>query len=230
MDKYEFNIAGSTLYEFIWTDFCDKYIELSKFYNDNTTKSVLVRVITDIVKMLHPFMPYVTEEIYSKLPIKEAESIMISKYPEYNKKEVFTTNIDSVLEFITMFRNKKAELGNIGEYNVVVNIEDETTRNIIINMLKLGDKVVSEGSGTEVKLNELEVVIVYDNSKNLEEEKEKLLKEKESLEQSIARREKLLSNEGYVNKAPKEIVNKERENLEKERNILEIVLNKFTNL
>jgi len=211
MDKYEFNIAGSTLYEFIWSDFCDKYIELSKFYNDDTTKSVLIRVITDIVKMLHPFMPYVTEEIFSKLPIREAESIMISKYPEYNKKEIFTTNIDNVLEFITMFRNKKAELGNIGEYRVIVNIEDETSKNIIVNMLKIGDKIVTEGNGTEVKLGDMEIVIVYDNTKNLEDEKEKLLKEKENLESSIARREKLLSNEGYVNKAPRAIVDKERE-------------------
>ena len=227
MDKYEFNIAGSTLYEFIWTDFCDKYIELSKFYNDNTTKSVLIRVITDIVKMLHPFMPYVTEEIFSKLPIRESESIMISKYPEYNKKEVFTTNIDNVLEFITMFRNKKAELGNIGEYSVIINIEDETSRNIIVNMLKLCDKIVSEGNGTEVKLGNMGIIIVFDNTKNLEEEKEKLLKEKENLEQSIARREKLLSNEGYVNKAPKAIVDKERENLEKEKNLLNDILIKL---
>ena len=227
MDKYEFNIAGSTLYEFIWTDFCDKYIELSKFYNDNTTKSVLIRVITDIVKMLHPFMPYVTEEIFSKLPIRESESIMISKYPEYNKKEVFTTNIDNVLEFITMFRNKKAELGNIGEYSVLVNITDETSKNIIVNMLKLGDKIVNEGNGTEVKLGNMEIIIVYDNTKNLEEEKEKLLKEKENLEQSIARREKLLSNEGYVNKAPKAIVDKERESLEKEKNLLNDILIKL---
>ena len=230
MDKYEFNIAGSTLYDFIWTDFCDKYIELSKFYDDNTTKSVLVRIITDIVKMLHPFMPYVTEEIFSKLPIKETESIMISKYPEYNKKEVFTTNIDNILEFITMFRNKKAELGNIGEYGVIVNIKDETSRNIIVNMLKLGDKMVDNGNGVEIKLNDFEIIIVYDNSKNIEEEKEKLLKEKEELESSIVRREKLLSNENYVAKAPKEIVDKERESLEKEKNMLEIVLNKFTNI
>jgi len=227
MDKYEFNIAGSTLYEFIWSDFCDKYIELSKFYNDDTTKSVLIRVITDIVKMLHPFMPYVTEEIFSKLPIREAESIMISKYPEYNKKEVFTTDIDNVLEFITMFRNKKAELGNIGEYRVIVNIEDETSKNIIVNMLKIGDKIVTEGNGTEVKLGDMEIVIVYDNTKNLEDEKEKLLKEKENLESSIARREKLLSNEGYVNKAPRAIVDKERECLEKEKDLLNNILVKL---
>ncbi len=229
MDKYDFNIAGSTLYEFIWTDFCDKYIELSKFYNDNTTKSVLIKVITDIVKMLHPFMPYVTEEIYSKLPIRETESIMISKYPLYNKKEVFTTNIDNVLEFITMFRNKKAELGIGSDFSVIVKIDDEDEKRIVTNILKLGDKIAKDGEigSIEVKYNNLEIDIVYDNSKNLEEEKEKLLKDKENLESSIARREKLLSNENYVARAPKEIVDKERESLEKEKNMLNDILSKL---
>ena len=229
MDKYEFNIAGSTLYDFIWSDFCDKYIELSKFYNDNTTKSVLIRVITDIVKMLHPFMPYVTEEIYSKLPIKEAESIMISSYPEYNKKEVFTTNIDSILEFITMFRNRKAELGIGSDFSVIVKIDNEIEKNIVVNMLKLSDKVAGneETGSVQVKYENLEIDIVYDNSKNLEEEKEKLLKDKENLESSIARREKLLSNENYVARAPKEIVDKERESLQKEKNLLDDILNKL---
>ena len=229
MDKYDFNIAGATLYDFIWSDFCDKYIELSKFYDDNTTKSVLVKVLTDILKMLHPFMPYVTEEIYGKLPIREAESIMISKYPEYNKKEVFTTNIDKVLEFITMFRNKKAELGIGSDYKVIVKIEEESARRIVINMLKLSDKMAEdeETGNIEVKYEGLEVDIVYDNSKNLEEEKEKLLKERESLESSIMRREKLLANENYVMKAPKEIVDKERESLEKERNLLKDILSRL---
>ena len=231
MDKYDFNIAGSTLYEFVWNDFCDKYIELSKFYNDNTTMSVLLKVLTSFLKMLHPFMPYVTEEIFSKLPIKETDSIMISKYPEYNKNEVFTTNIDNVLEFITMFRNKKAELGNIGEYNVIVKIDDDNTRNIIVNMLKLTDKIIDSTSldYVEVKYNELEIDIVYDKSNNLAEEREKLLKEKESLENSIIRREKLLSNENYVARALSEIVEKERENLQKEKVLLENILKKFTN-
>lgn len=228
MDKYDFHIVGNTLYDFVWGDFCDKYIELSKFYNDNTTKSVLVRVLTDILKMLHPFMPYVTEEIYGMMPIKEAESIMISKYPLYNKKEVFTTNIDNILEFITMFRNKKAELGNIGEYKVYIDIDDETSKDIIINMLKLSDKIsLEDGNGIKIEYNGMKASIIYDNSKSLEEEKEKLLKEKESLEASIARREKLLSNSNYVEKAPKAIVDKDREALLKEKEMLDIILNKI---
>ena len=82
--------------------------------------------------MLHPFMPYVTEEIYGMMPIKEAESIMISKYPLYNKKEVFTTNIDNILEFITMFRNKKAELGNIGEYKVYIDMMTRLLKTLLL--------------------------------------------------------------------------------------------------
>ena len=232
MDKYDFNIAGSTLYNFIWQDFCDKYIELSKFYDDNTTKSVLLRVLTDMIKMLNPFMPYVTEEIYTSLPIKDAESIMISRYPEYNKKEIFDTNIDSILEFVTKFRNTKKDLGIGSEYKVVTKINDKEDEKIIVNLLKLSDKITNEESDniTAVEYNGLEIDIIYDNSKNVEEEREKLLKEKENLENSIARREKLLSNVNYVNKAPANIVEKEREDLAKEKELLQSVINKFTNL
>ena len=232
MDKYDFNIAGSTLYNFIWQDFCDKYIELSKFYDDNTTKSVLLRVLTDMIKMLNPFMPYVTEEIYTSLPVKDAESIMISSYPEYNKKEIFDTNIDNILEFVTKFRNTKKDLGIGSEYKVITKINDKEDEKIIVNLLKLSDKITNEESDniTVVEYNGLEIDIIYDNSKNVEEEIEKLLKEKENLENSIARREKLLSNVNYVNRAPANIVEKEREDLAKEKELLQSVINKFTNL
>ena len=90
MEKYEFQNVGTKLYNFIWSDFCDFYIEASKFDIDKIgTKSTLLYVLTGILKMLHPFMPFVTEEIYQMLPIKDAESIMISKYPEYDKKFIF---------------------------------------------------------------------------------------------------------------------------------------------
>ena len=230
MDKYDFNLAGSAIYEFAWSYFCDKYIELSKFYDDNTTKSVLLRVLTDIVKMLHPFMPYVTEEIYSMLPIKETESIMMSSYPEYDKNMVSATNIDTVLEFITMFRNKKAELGIGSDYKVYIKCNNDVDKQIIINMLKLNDKITdnSDNYTDKVEYNGLEIDIFFDNSKNVKEQEEKLLKEKESLEKSIERREKLLSNENYVSKAPSSIVEKEREDLKKEKKLLNSLLNKFT--
>ena len=86
MESYEFNNAGGELYSFIWSDFCDSYIEMSKFSLDSvSTKSTLCYAISAILKMLHPFMPYVTDEIYSMLPIRDAENIMISSYPLVNE-------------------------------------------------------------------------------------------------------------------------------------------------
>ena len=180
--------------------------------------------------MLHPFMPYVTEEIYSMLPIKETESIMMSSYPEYDKNMVSATNIDTVLEFITMFRNKKAELGIGSDYKVYIKCNNDVDKQIIINMLKLNDKITdnSDNYTDKVEYNGLEIDIFFDNSKNVKEQEEKLLKEKESLEKSIERREKLLSNENYVSKAPSSIVEKEREDLKKEKKLLNSLLNKFT--
>ena len=127
MEKYDFNLVGNTLYSFVWDIFCDKYIELSKFNLTNTKKSVLCIVLTDIIKLLHPFMPYVTEEIYSMLPIKDAESIMISSYPVYDKNRKYleeTKLIDNTLDFVTTVRNKKQEL-NIGkDYKVKIEIKN----------------------------------------------------------------------------------------------------------
>ena len=163
------------------------------------------------------------------LPIRDSESIMISDYPKYNKNEIFTTDIDDVIEFISMFRNKKAELGITSDYKVYIDIDNTISKNIVINMLKLNDKISNSlEEGVKVEHNGLAITIIYDNSKNIKEQEEKLIKEKETLEKSIERREKLLNNENYANKAPREIVDKDREALAKEKEILNNLLNKFT--
>ena len=230
MDKYEFNIVGTTLYDFIWDCFCDKYIEMSKFTSDTlATKSTLYTVLTGIIKMLHPFMPYVTEEIYGMLPIKDAESIMISKYPEYNKKLVFTKEeVDNAIEFITLFRNKKKEL-NIKDFSIINHIENEEISILVLNMLKLNDKQNNNNYELiqNIKLNNLSIDILYNDEIDHELERENLLKEKEKLEQSIERRKKLLSNENYVNKAPANVVENDRVQLEKEQSKLEEILSKL---
>ena len=233
MEKYEFNLVGAELYNFIWEDFCSSYIEFAKFNLDNnTTKSVLYTVLSGIIKMMHPFMPFVTEEIYQMLPIKDAESIMVSEYPKYDKKLVFSDDkkeMDLVIEYIALFRNRKAE-NNIGsDFEVITDIDNE----LILRMLKLTDKKVesSELSGTvEVILDKYKVTICYDDSASKGEEKALLEKEKESLENSIARREKLLSNENYVAKAPEKIVNQERESLAAEKEKLKVVSERLEQL
>ncbi len=232
MDKYDFNIVGNTLYNFIWTDFCDKYIELSKFNQNNTTKSVLLKVLTSIIKMLHPFMPYVTEEIYQMLPIKDSVSIMISTYPKYEKEYVFNKEekeIDNILEFITLFRNKKLELNIGSDFKVINNIKNNDNLDLILNSLKIKDKLTEETNTNTVKVeyNNLSLEIVYDNTKNLEEERTRLEQEITRLTNSIERRKKLLSNENYTSKAPINIVNKEKEDLSKELEQLEIIKNKL---
>ena len=234
MEKYDFNIVGNTLYNFIWTDFCDKYIELSKFNQNNTTKSVLLKVLTAIIKMLHPFMPYVTEEIYQMLPYKDSDSIMISSYPKYENNYIFTKEekeIDKILEFITMFRTKKLELNVGSNYEVINNIKDEKNIDLILSSLKIKDKLIEKTDKHQVKieLDNLSLEIVYDNTKNKEEETQKLLLEKEKLISSIERRKKLLSNENYVNKAPENIVDKEKEDLQKEEKQLELINTKLEN-
>ena len=233
MDKYEFNLVGTELYSFIWDDFCSSYIEFAKFNLDSqSTKSILYTVLTGIIKMLHPFMPFVTEEIYQMLPIRDAESIMISEYPKYDKKLVFkeeTKEVDLIIEYIATFRNKKAEAGIGSDFEVVTDIDNE----LILKMLKLTDKKVlkSELSGNlEVTLDKYKLVICYDDSKQKGEELENLTKEKESLEASIARRSKLLSNENYVAKAPEKIVNQERESLVQEEAKLQVVLDRLNQI
>lgn len=233
MDKYELNLVGTELYEFIWDDFCSSYIEFAKFNLDNVgTKSVLTYVLTGIIKMLHPFMPFVTEEIYQMLPIKDAESIMVSEYPKYRKEYVFNEDkkeVDTIIEYIAMFRNKKAEALIGSDFEVVTDIDNE----LILKMLKLTDKIVEESdmSGNlEVTLDKYRLFICYDDSKQKGEELENLTKEKESLEASIARRSKLLENENYVSKAPEKIVNQERESLAQEEAKLQVVLDRLNKL
>ena len=225
MDKYQFNNAGATIYDFSWNYFCDYYIEMAKYsLDDNTTKSVLCYVLTGILKMLHPFMPYVTEEIYSMLPVKEEESIMITKYPQYSKKYIFEVEekaMDDAVEFIKKFRNVKAENNITKEMKVLFDTEDDNE--LIVKMLKLENNLVKEPLGIKaykVFSANVQARIFFEK---VETEADKLAKEAEIklLKASIERREKLLANENYVNKAPANIVEMDRKKLEEEKKKLE---------
>ena len=146
--------------------------------------STLCYILTGILKLLHPFMPFVTEEIYQMLPVKDAESIMISEYPKYTKKYVFELEesvMDDAVEFIKNFRTIKAY------------------------------KVFSEREKARIFFEKVET----------EAEKINKASQIKVLESSIARREKLLSNENYVNKAPANIVENDRKKLEEEKKKLE---------
>ena len=225
MEKYEFNVVGTELYNFIWDDFCSWYIELSKFNNNNTTKTVLLTVLTDILKLLHPFMPFVTEEIYLMLPIHD-ESIMISSYPKYKEEFKFETNdMNNIMEFIVKVRTYKQENNIPSDSKVNYNGD---YKELVLNMLKVkNENLTDEISDNSISYNGYTIYYIFDNTKNLEEEKNNLIKEKEKLENSIERRKKLLSNENYVAKAPQNIVEKEKEDLLKEENNLKEINKKL---
>ena len=231
MDQYDFHVVGAELYRFIWNDFCDWYIELAKINMNDTTKSVLVWVLTDILKMLHPFMPYVTEEIYQMLPIHD-ETIMTSSYPVYDATYAFDTELDDVIELIQKIRKAKVEYKIGKEYQLVLN-GAKKYQDILTKMLKLDvsqclDKIEDETlTCLSLPYQNDTVSLYYDGSANKEEERLKLEENKASLEQSITRREKLLANENYVSKAPSHIVEQERTNLEKEKAELQLIVEKL---
>ena len=225
MDKYEFNLAGSEIYDFTWNSFCDSYIEMAKYSIDKeSTQSTLCFVLTGILQMLHPFMPFVTEEIYSMLPVKDEESIMITTYPKYTKKYVFEDEeriVEDEIEFIKQFRNVKAENKITKDMKVMFDTTDDNE--MIVKMLKLEDHLVDKPLGMnayKVFSNRVKATIFFEHIETVaEQESKKLLIE--GLKASIARREKLLSNENYVNKAPAKIVEMNRKKLEEEKQKLE---------
>ena len=227
MDSYNFNNVGSELYSFIWNDFCDNYIEAAKFSLDSvTTKSVLYKVLLNILQMLHPFMPYVTDEVYNQLPIHE-ENIILTTYPKYNKDEVYETvykEYNDVIEFIKVFRNIKLE-NKIGK-DFGIKINTDADYSIIFKLLRINEEQINKLNGNKYSCvyKNYNLDIYYEKEQT---EEDLIVKNKQiaDLEASIERRKKLLSNENYINKAPKELVLKEQNTLKAEEEKLNILKN-----
>lgn len=216
MDKYDFQNVGSEIYEFIWNDYCDWYIELSKVHLNS---KVLKEVLDQILIMLHPFMPFVTEDIYMSFNNK---TIMNANYPKYDKNNIYENEykkIESLKEYITKVRNIKVENNISKTSKIEYFIEDEYTSNILKKLLKLDDYSLYNGES----LNKISVI--SDNKDitinyYIEETKKDYTKEIEDLKNSIERRKKLLSNTGYINKAPQNLIEEEKRKLEEEINKL----------
>ncbi len=231
MEQYEFNVVGAEIYNFVWNDFCDWYIELAKMEMNDTSKTVLKKVLETILKLLHPFMPYVTEEIYQMLP-NHQESIMVSAYPVVEEEHIYEnekSTLDHMIAFVVKVRTYKLE--NQIPKTAKIYFEGDS---LILNMLKISkDQLISKeelqgqnyGSVTSEPYS---IDFVFEQ--NHDKEKELLLKEKEKLESNIARRENLLANSNYVSKAPSALVEQERMTLEREKQALEILLQKWEKL
>ncbi len=226
MDSYDFHNVGNMLYKFIWEDFCDNYIELSKANMNDTTKAVLLDVLTTILKLLHPFMPYVTEEIYSMLPFKDSESIVISTYPKYDSETVFNEDAEEISKVIVdlrEIRNLKAT-NNIKKDDRVMFSTNSDLEYIYKSQLKITDELIvkealNDYQSINYKSSLIDITYFFKNEVN----KEELEADIKKLKDSINRRKKLLSNENYVNKAPKNIVDLDREKLKEEEAKLKLL-------
>ena len=226
MESYDFHNVGNSLYKFIWNDFCDNYIELSKANMNDTTKAVLLDVLTTILKLLHPFMPYVTEEIYDMLPFKDSESIVISTYPKYDSETIFPNEkneIEKVIDDLREIRNLKATNDIKKDAKVMLKVSDELSY-IYKSQLKITDdliidKEIDNYQSINYKSNLIDITYYFKNEVN----KDEILSDIKKLKESIERRKKLLSNENYVNKAPKNIVDLDREKLKEEESKLKLL-------
>ncbi len=234
---YELGEAAQSIYEFTWNYFCDWYIEMVKprLYGKVSEKSrqtaqyVLNKVLTGTMALLHPFMPFITEEIWQHLP-HEGDSLMISQWPEVEDNEIYDSSIedmDCLMQAVRAVRNIRAEM-NVDEHKkapVVLQTENQHTA----EMLEENQAVfvlLSNASTVEVQqgYNEIEDaaagiitgVHIYMPLKGMidfDVERKRLAKEKKKLDDEVGRLEKKLGNQGFLAKAPEQVVEKEREKL-----------------
>lgn len=240
LDKYEIGLALSKLYDFVWSDYCDWYIELTKpmLYSMDEDKktgalSVLKYVLTEILKLMHPFTPFITEEIWTYLNV--SETIMLESYPVYNEKYDLVKeyeNFEKVKDVIGKIRNIRAEMNVPVSKKVhlyVLTREQETFEKASVYIEKLagisgiefiekkeeaGDKVCGAATlGAELFIPLGELV-------DAEKETARLTKEKEKVLAEIKRSEGMLNNPGFVSKAPARLIDAEKQKLEQNRALL----------
>jgi valyl-tRNA synthetase len=247
MDSFEINNATKIIYSFVWNDFCDWYVEMIKnrlYADDEEVKSaVLTRallIFENMLKMVHPFMPFVTEEIYQLMKEgKDGESISNSEFPEV-KKELINPQADKDMEvvenIVTAIRNIRGEM-NIPpsrKINVLLKTSEVSEKQIDyikklgkVEKLEANENIIKPKASASAIIKSAEIYVPLEGLIDLDVERQRLQKEITRLEGSLAGIEKKLSNEKFVNGAPAEVVEKERakqrdwqENLRKLKEIL----------
>ena len=233
-EKYDIGLAASDLSDFFWTKFCDWYIELSKCNMEkspDSTRATLVYVLKQTLKLLHPFIPFITEKIYLELP-HESESIMISEWPKV-AQNYDCTAMEEVMNIIKVIRNTRADkkVPDNKKINAEIFIKsDENTyveslsyisKLALINNLKVA-KNQEEFSKNSVTLNFSDMIINLPLNSMVDEtaEKERIEKEILRLNAEIERSERLLNNAGFVAKAPAKLIEEEKAKLEKNKALL----------
>lgn len=233
LEKFELGVAIQKLYDFIWDVFCDWYIEISKIRLQSgegaeTAKAVLVYVLTDILKLLHPFMPFITEEIYQAIP-HDTDSIMISKWVEYDEALNFAAEeaqIEKIMQAVRAIRNRRAQMNIPPSRKAAVFVETDDSATFeygaeFIKRLAYASEVTVSGSfddlGNVVTMvtDSAKIYIPMGELVDFEAERKRLEKELAAAQDKLDFINKKLSNPGFVNKAPEKVVNQNREDAAK---------------
>ena len=231
MEKYEMGVALANLYDFVWSDFCDWYIEFTKpvLYGEdegktNETVSVLIYVLDKIIKLLHPFLPFITEQIYRNMPSSKG-FLMLKEFPKYETKQTYSvavSEIETVKEIIKTVRNVKAKTGATPSKKITLYVSTEKQAAV-----KVGTPYIKKLAGvSEVKfikdkseltekivsqiIDKAELFIPLGELVDFDKEIERIKKELENVENEIARASGKLANKGFLDKAPKALVEQER--------------------
>ena len=249
MEKYELGIAVQKIYDFIWDEFCDWYIEIAKIrirmaeYDQDSADYAmwtLRTVLTEALKLLHPFMPFITEEIYCTL-LPEEESIMIADWPVYKKEWEFpiaAEMMEGIKEVVRGVRNARAEMNVPQNKKTKVFIVGADLKACemyeyqkqayasLVHATKVRVQSTKAGipeDAVSIVVHNAVVYLPLDELVDMEKEKERLLKEQERLKKEIARAEGMLSNEKFVSKAPASKVQEEKAKLQKYKDMMEKV-------
>jgi len=252
IDNYDLGVATQRIYDFIWNEFCDWYIELVKtrLYDENceTTQEALFTLKTVLeysLKMLHPIMPFVTDEIYTTLNPND-ESIMISNWPQYTKDYDFEkeeNEIEMLKSIITEIRNirnnmnvhpsKKSKLIFVTEkYELLLNESRAFMERLgYANEITIQkDKDSIPANAMSIMQKDLELYIPFEDLVDIEAEIERLNKEKETAKSELSRAQGMLSNEKFVSKAPEKLINAEKEKVQKYTELIEKIETRLNEL
>ena len=233
LNQYKFNEAASAIYQFTWHEFCDYYIEMSKVHMDDefsySIKYTLLEVFETILRLLHPFIPFITEELWQKLPSKKGESIMIAEYPKFKESDIaeeLESAMDTVIDIIRAIRNLRSEY-NIPpskKIKVFVKTEDEKVQSILVNFknyvhaLALVDELSITTKPVEGCVVQstvyADIYLPVEGNIDVAKEVERLTRLLKKQEKSMNFLNNKLNNEAFLEKAPKELVEEKRAELE----------------
>jgi len=253
MDKFDLGIAAQKIYDFAWTEYCDWYIEIVKprLYGDDVEAKkaalyTLTYVLETILKLLHPYMPFITEEIYTYLPTVEG-SIVIAQWPHYKEEDNMASEeemMELAMDGIRNIRNARAEMDVPPSKKakvIIVPAEGkksavEATKEYFVTLASASMVEIAETEenipedAVSVVINGAKIFIPLDELVDFEKEKERLTKEKAKLEGEIKRVNGKLSNQGFLAKAPESLVNEEKVKKEKFEEMMKSVLERLENI